>query len=200
VDHRLRWLLDLVLTGAWVWVELVWYRNVQPRPRLRLVTGSAAPARGRRRGRVNGVITILVSRREMEQRVRSALGPRAVVRVTTTWAELEQLIAGTRPLAVFADPLADPPGDPVGHLARLCRDRQMPLILYTTLTPDCAAHLIQLGQLGIRHVVFHRFDDNAERLNQIVDSQGPPHSPPLPPPPPPPPPRSPPPPAPLLVA
>ena len=141
-----------------------------------------------------GVITVLVSRRDMEARVRSALGGRAVVRVTTTWAELEQVIAGTRPLAVFADPLADVPGDPVSHLARLCRDRQMPLILYSTLTPDCAAYLMQLGQLGIRHAVFHRFDDSAERLNQIVDSQGPPHSPP------PPPPRSPPPPAPLLVA
>ena len=189
----MRWLFDVVAIVACIW----WQRR-KVRPKLRLVTGSAAPARGRRRGRVNGVITILVSRREMEQRVRSALGPRAVVRVTTTWAELAQVIAGTRPLAVFADPLADVPGDPVGHLARLCRDRQMPLILYTTLTPDCAAHLIQLGQLRIRHLVFHRFDDNAERLNQIVDSQGPPHSPP--PPPPPPPPGSPPPPAPLLVA
>ena len=185
----MRWLFDVVAIAAWIW-----WRRTRVRPGLRLVTGSAAPAPGRRRGRVNGVITVLVSRREMEARVRSALGRRAVVRVTTTWAELEQVITGTRPLAVFADPLADKTGDPEGHLARSCRDWKMPPILYTTLTPDCAAPLLHLGQAGIRHIVFHPFDDNWERLNAIVDSQRPPHSPP------PPPPRSPPPPAPLLVA
>jgi len=173
----MRWLVDVVAIVAWIW----WQRT-RVRPGLRLLTDSAAPAHGRRRGRVNGVITVLVSRRDMEARVRSALGGRAVVRVTTTWAELEQVITGTRPLAVFADPLADETGDPVGHLARFCRDWQMPIILYTTLTPDCAAHLIHLGQAGIRHVVFYRFDDNWERLNEVVDSGRPPHSPPPPPP------------------
>jgi hypothetical protein len=132
----------------------------------------------------------------MEARLLSALDRRAVVRVTTTWAELQQVIRGTRPLAVFADPLADETGDPDGHLVRFCRDWQMPVILYTTLTPDVAAHLLHLGQAGIRHILFHRFDDNWERLNEIVDSLRPPHSPPRPPPPP----RSPPPTSPLLVA
>ena len=173
----MRWLLDVVAIAVWVW----WQRT-RVRPGLRLVRGSAAPAPTRRHGRVDGVITVLVSRPDMEACVRWALGGRAVVRVTTTWAELEQVIIGTRPLAVFADPLADEAGDPDGHLARFCRDWHMPVVLYTTLTPNAAGHLLRLGQEGVCHVVFRRVDDGAERLKALVDSVRPRHWPPPPPP------------------
>ena len=173
----MRWLFDVIAI-----VALAWWQRARQWPGLRLVVGSGAPGKAQRGGVGIGVIGVLVSRPEMEARVRWALGGRAVVRVTTSWTELEQVISGTRPLAVFADPLADETGDPEGHLARFSRDWQMPVILYTTLTPACASRLIHLGQAGIRHVVFDRFDDNAERLNAIVDSLRPPHWPPPPPP------------------
>src|SRR6267143_761079 len=40
----------------------------------------------------------------------------------------------------------------------------LPLILYTSLTPQLASVLLVLGQCGIRHVVFSRFDDHPTRF------------------------------------
>ncbi len=47
----------------------------------------------------------------------------------------------------------------------------LPLILYTALTPQVAAVLLGLGQRGIRHVVFARFDDHPERLRDVVEAE-----------------------------
>src|SRR6059036_2224413 len=44
----------------------------------------------------------------------------------------------------------------------------LPLILYTTLTPETAAVLLALGQRGIRHVVFTRYDDHPVHLRQVL--------------------------------
>jgi len=44
----------------------------------------------------------------------------------------------------------------------------LPLMLYTTLTPQTAGVLLALGQRGIRHVVFTRFDDHATRLRDLL--------------------------------
>jgi AraC-like DNA-binding protein len=47
----------------------------------------------------------------------------------------------------------------------------LPLILYTSLTPQLAAVLLGLGQRGIRHVVFARFDDHPGRLRQVLEAE-----------------------------
>ncbi len=159
----MRWLFDvLAIVAVAVWQRArVW-------PALRLVTGSTtakAPA-----PRVaSGVIAVLVSDPSMEARVRWALGWRATLCFTHTWAELEAVAARTPPLAVFADPLADATGDAEGHLARIGVEGRVPVILYTALTPAAAGKLLTLGQRGIRHVIFSRLDDSPERLNAVVD-------------------------------
>jgi AraC-like DNA-binding protein len=43
----------------------------------------------------------------------------------------------------------------------------LPLILYTTLTPRLASVLLVLGQRGIRHAVFARFDDHPSHLRGV---------------------------------
>src|SRR2546425_12343009 len=47
----------------------------------------------------------------------------------------------------------------------------LPLILYTSLTPQLASVLLVLGQCGIRHVVFSRFDDHPTRLRQVLEAE-----------------------------
>ncbi len=47
----------------------------------------------------------------------------------------------------------------------------LPLILYTTLTPRTAAVLLALGQLGIEHVVFARYDDHPSRLREVLGQE-----------------------------
>src|SRR5437764_9601486 len=44
----------------------------------------------------------------------------------------------------------------------------LPLILYTSLTPQTAAVLLALGQRGIRHVVFSRYDDHPVHLRHVL--------------------------------
>ena len=44
----------------------------------------------------------------------------------------------------------------------------LPLILYTSLTPDVASVLLALGKQGITYVVFARFDDHPARLSEVL--------------------------------
>src|SRR5881392_2159731 len=44
----------------------------------------------------------------------------------------------------------------------------LPLALYTTLSPAIAAVLLALGQCGIHHVVFARYDDHPARLREVL--------------------------------
>src|SRR3989441_5873536 len=48
----------------------------------------------------------------------------------------------------------------------------LPLILYTSLSPETAAVLLTLGQRGIRHVVFARYDDHPLRLREVLGQEG----------------------------
>lgn len=48
----------------------------------------------------------------------------------------------------------------------------LPFILYTTLSPQTAAVLLTLGQCGIRHVVFARYDDHPTRLRDVLSEEG----------------------------
>jgi AraC-like DNA-binding protein len=47
----------------------------------------------------------------------------------------------------------------------------LPLILYTTLTPRLASVLLVLGQRGIRHAVFARFDDHPQHLRAVFSQE-----------------------------
>ncbi len=44
----------------------------------------------------------------------------------------------------------------------------LPLILYTALTPQTAGALLALGQRGIRHAIFARYDDHPSHLRQVL--------------------------------
>jgi AraC-like DNA-binding protein len=44
----------------------------------------------------------------------------------------------------------------------------LPIIVYTTLSPDLAPVLLQLGQVGIRRVVVARHDDHAQQLADLL--------------------------------
>ena len=85
-----------------------------------------------------------------------------------TWDEA--LIAiRTRPVELaVVDPLL--PGEARGQEIERLRllFPSLPLILYTTLTPQIASVLLTLGNQGIRHVVFTRFDDHPHHLGEVL--------------------------------
>ena len=89
-----------------------------------------------------------------------------------TWDEALMAIR-VRPVELaVVDPLLPGVGrgQEVGRLRLLFPS--LPLILYTTLTPDVASVLLALGKQGITHVVFARFDDHPARLCEVLTREG----------------------------
>jgi hypothetical protein len=165
----LKSLLDLLAAVAWAcWDRLRALQDERracaiehQRPVLRLET--------RQVKRLPTVVAVLVSESGMEDRVRRALGGRATLRFASTWAELQQVVAYMAPSAIVADPAADWRGDPEQHLALFSDEWRLPVILYTTLTPQIAGVLLRLGAHRISHVILHRLDDAPRRFVDAID-------------------------------
>ena len=109
------------------------------------------------------------NRLRASQEEHRALGGRATLRFASTWAELQQVVAYMAPSAIVADPAADWRGDPERHLALFSDEWRLPVILYTTLTPQIAGVLLRLGAHRISHVIFHRLDDAPHRFVDAID-------------------------------
>ena len=180
-DNLLKSVLDFVVAVAWVcWQRLAEWQDErraraaeQKPPVLRLETWRVMLVKTPRPIRVKlrpvrlvktGVVAALVSQSEMAERVCRALRERTSLCFTSTWAELQQVVARTPPSAIIADPCADERGDPARHLARFTAGWRIPVVLYTRLTPRSAGVLLRLGQTGIRHVIFYQYDDAPPRF------------------------------------
>ena len=105
------------------------------------------------------------------QRLRRAAGVRFTFARAATWSEV---LAGIRArpveLAVIDPTLGGEPRAQELERLRLLFP-SLPLILYTALTPQLAAVLLALGQRGIRHVIFVRYDDHPERLREVLERE-----------------------------
>jgi len=105
------------------------------------------------------------------QRLRRAAGVRFTFMRAASWSEV---LAGIRArpveLAVLDPTLAGEPRAQELERLRLLFP-SLPLILYTALTPQLAAVLLALGQRGIRHVIFVRYDDHPERLREVLERE-----------------------------
>ena len=173
----LKSLLDLLVALAWAWWDRLGALHderraavEQKRPVLRLETRRVLRLPPRRfEGFPVVVVAVLVSEPGMEHRVRRALGGRATLRFASTWAELQQVVAYMAPSAIVADPAADWRGDPEQHLSLFSDEWRLPVVLYTTLTPQITGVLLRLGAHRISHVIFHRLDDAPRRFVDAID-------------------------------
>lgn len=103
-------------------------------------------------------------------RLRRAAPPFVLARART-WDDALQTIR-SRPVEIaVVDPLlaGAASGQEIERLRLLFPS--LPLILYTTLSPQLAGVLLALGQRGIRHVVFSGFDDHPERLREVIAAE-----------------------------
>jgi AraC-like DNA-binding protein len=88
--------------------------------------------------------------------------------VASTWNDAVEAIR-SRPvdLGVIDPMMRDDAG--VAEVEQLrMQFPSLPLMLYTTLTPAAAAVLLRLGRVGIRRVVFARFEDAAGNLRRAI--------------------------------
>jgi AraC-like DNA-binding protein len=103
----------------------------------------------------------------LHQKLRRAIDARfAFVHVRAWHTALDAIRSRPVELAVVDPQLSgEPRGQEIERLRVLFPS--LPLILYTTLTPRLASVLLVLGQRGIRHVVFARFDDHPGHLRSV---------------------------------
>lgn len=101
---------------------------------------------------------------------RAAAGQFAFVRALEWGQVLETIRERPVELAVL-DPMlgGDPRSQEIERLRQLFPS--LPLILYTTLTPELAAVLLTLGKRGIREVIFARLDDHPTRLREALEQE-----------------------------
>src|SRR5438270_9571392 len=89
--------------------------------------------------------------------------------VASSWQELESFIRRKPVSVVVLDPAADGIMN-VGAVASLLkRYPSLPLIAYVTLHAPQFAAVAQLGRLGLKEVVLHRFDDAPEGFRERIE-------------------------------
>lgn len=89
--------------------------------------------------------------------------------IADSWQELESFIRRKPVTVVILDPAADGIMN-VGAVAGLLkRYPSLPLIAYVTLHAPQFSAVAQLGRLGLKEVVLHRFDDEPEGFKERVE-------------------------------
>jgi len=89
--------------------------------------------------------------------------------IADNWQELESFIRRKPVTVVILDPAADGIMN-VGAVAGLLkRYPSLPLIAYVTLHAPQFSAVAQLGRLGLKEVVLHRFDDEPEGFKERVE-------------------------------
>jgi AraC-like DNA-binding protein len=104
-------------------------------------------------------------------KLRRAAAARFSVARASTWGEALATIRSRPVELAVVDPLLAGRAR-VQEIERLrVLFPSLPLILYTSLSPETAAVLLTLGQRGIRHVVFARYDDHPTRLREVLEQE-----------------------------
>jgi len=104
-------------------------------------------------------------------RLRTAVTPRFALARAPTWDAALQTIRG-RPVEIaVVDPLlaGTASGREIERLRLLFPS--LPLILYTSMTPQLPSVLLLLGQFGVRHVLLNSIDDHPDRLRNMLGSE-----------------------------
>jgi AraC-like DNA-binding protein len=104
-------------------------------------------------------------------KLRRAAAARFPVAHATTWDAALTAIR-TRPVELaVVDPLLGGAASAteIQRLRRLFPS--LPLVIYTTLSCATARVLLSLGETGIHHVVFCRYDDHSARLREVLGQE-----------------------------
>ena len=104
----------------------------------------------------------------MERRLRRAL-PAVPFTTLKDWLELAFFDLESPALAFIVDPRLLPAEHRTDTMRQLGKRRHVPVILYTPIvTPELAGVVLEMGKLGIRHVMFLNFDDDREGVRKVL--------------------------------
>lgn len=101
--------------------------------------------------------------------LRVALDDEHALTVADGWSDLIE-VARTRPIdIVVADPRADGKIQIDEVRVLLGRYPTLPVVVYTSLTPESLKATVELAKHGVRHVVLRGFDDEPRRLRELIE-------------------------------
>ena len=101
-------------------------------------------------------------------RLRRVVETEHILTVTGGWDELIEVVR-SRPIdVVVADPRVDGTVRTVELRALLGRYPTLPMVLYTSLSPESLRATVELAQCGAHHVVLRGFDDEPARFRELL--------------------------------
>jgi AraC-like DNA-binding protein len=106
---------------------------------------------------------------QLASHVRHFLADESELLIASSWQELESFIRRKPVNVVILDPAADGIVNVSAVAGLLKRYPSLPLIAYVTLHAPQFSAVAQLGRLGLKEVVLHRFDDEPEAFRDRVE-------------------------------
>jgi AraC-like DNA-binding protein len=91
------------------------------------------------------------------------------LRVAAHWREVEGIVRREAVDAVVVDPAPGGVSRVDEVRALIAAHPSVPVIAYTTLTPQAMRAIVTLAQGGLEHVVLHRFDDEPRRFLGLLE-------------------------------
>lgn len=107
--------------------------------------------------------------RQLQTHLTIVLGSQHSVTAAGSWDELRAAVLLRVTDVLVVDPVVDGTlrVDVIEEIHR--RFPSLPIVIYTTLTAASMRGILQLGRIGIEHVVLNRFDDERRRFLELLE-------------------------------
>jgi len=107
--------------------------------------------------------------RQLHSQLTIVLGSQHTLIPAGGWDTLRDAVQQQVTDVLVVDPLADgtPRTDVIADIHR--HYPSLPIVVYTVMSPGSTRAILDLGRLGIEHVVFNRFDDERHRFLELLE-------------------------------
>lgn len=107
--------------------------------------------------------------RQLLSHLTIVLGSQHSISAAGSWDELRAAVQLHVPDVLVVDPVVDgsPRIDVVQEIHR--QFPSLPIVVYTTLSATSMKPIVELGRMGIEHVVLNRFDDERRRFLELLE-------------------------------
>ncbi len=103
--------------------------------------------------------------------LRVAVGREHTLIAVDGWAELAEIIRSHPVDVAIVDPRADGTVRTSELRALMSQYQSLPVVVYTSLTPDTLKATLELSKYGVQHVVLRGFDDEPRRFRELLERQ-----------------------------
>lgn len=108
--------------------------------------------------------------RPLQQHLTIVLGSQHTLVAAGGWESLRTAVLQQVTDVLVVDPTTDSSVPRIDEIAEIHRQfPSLPIVVYTTLTGGSMRAILELGKLGIEHVVLSRFEDEKRRFLELLE-------------------------------